>query len=261
MTGTRTTGRRTARSVVVAAALASLPACTPAGDAGSPSPEALRAVQRATARAGSARVETTTVVGGELSLKATGALGWGDGLTGTLTITYTGGTAADTMRRLGTTSLEARYLPDAYYARMGDAFAARAGGRHWIEYVYADLEESGDGAGAGFAEQMRATTPDETVRQLLASGEVREVGEETTHGRRTTHWSATVGGDTARTVDIWVDDRDLLVKKAERGRTKTGELSQTAHYSDYGLPVVAERPPAADTADFRELLETPGSRP
>lgn len=51
-----------------------------------------------------------------------------------------------------------------------------------------------------------------------------------------------MGGATAQSVDIWVDDRDLLVKKVERGRTETGELTQTAYYSDYGVRVLAERP-------------------
>ncbi|NEB13273.1 hypothetical protein G3I32_31305 [Streptomyces coelicoflavus] len=275
MTGTR--ARRTVVSVAVSAALACATACTSGEPSASPPPasappgsaapsssspaptgsaaDALRSVERATGRAGSARVESTTVMGRELSLEAEGALGWrDDGLTGTLTITYTGGTTAETMRRLGTTAMEARYLPDAYYARMGDEFAERLGGRHWIKYVYEDLEDLGGGAGAGFAEQMRNTTPDQAVKLLLTAGDVRRVGEETTRGRRTTHWSGTVGGETAQTVDIWVDDRDLLVKKVERGRTKTGELTQTAYYSDYGVSVSAERPPAADTADFKELL-------
>lgn len=158
------------------------------------------------------------------------------------------------MRRLGTTAMEARYLPDAYYARMGDEFAERVGGRHWIKYVYEDLEDLGGGAGAGFADQMRNTTPNQAVKLLLTAEDVRKVGEETTRGRRTTHWAGTMGGATAQTVDIWVDDRDLLVKKVERGRTETGELTQTAYYSDYGVRVSAERPPAADTADFKELL-------
>ncbi|MGX1223856.1 hypothetical protein [Streptomyces ambofaciens] len=286
MTGT--TARRTVASVAVAAALACSTACTGAGGPGGsgsgestgptssaassasappssrapaptgPSADALRAVERATGRAGSARVESTTVMGRELSLAAAGALGWDDGLTGTLTITYTGGTTAETMRRLGTTAMEARYLPDAYYARMGDEFAERVGGRHWIKYVYEDLEDLDGGAGAGFAEQMRNTTPHQAVKLLLTAGDVRRVGEETTRGRRTTHWSGTVGGATEQTVDIWVDDRDLLVKKVERGRTKTGELTQTAYYSDYGVTVSAERPPAADTADFKELLASQG---
>jgi hypothetical protein len=280
MTGT--TARRTVVSIAVSAALAWVTACTASGGSADPtapptsapphsappsseppaltgpSAESLRSVERATGRAGSARVESTTVMGRELSLEATGALGWRDGLTGTLTITYTGGTTAETMRSLGTTAMEARYLPDAYYAKMGDEFAGRVGGRHWIKYVYADLEDLGGGAGAGFADQMRNTTPHQAVKLLLSSDTVRKVGEETTRGRRTTHWSGKVGGATAQTVDIWVDDRDLLVKKVERGRTETGELTQTAYYSDYGVTVSAERPPAADTADFKELLTAQG---
>ncbi|MBZ6107299.1 hypothetical protein ACH4NO_08690 [Streptomyces olivaceus] len=231
----------------------------PAPSLTGPAAEALRAVERATGRAGSARVESTTVMGSELSLKAAGALGWrDDGLTGTLTITYTGGTTAETMRRLGTTAMEARYLPDAYYAEVGDEFADRVGGRHWIKYVYEDLEDLGGGAGAGFADQMRNTTPNQAVKLLLTAEDVRRVGEEKTRGRRTTHWTGTVGGATAQTVDIWVDDRDLLVKKVERGRTENGELTQTAYYSEYGVTVSAERPPAADTADFKELLASQG---
>ncbi|MBD0419149.1 hypothetical protein H0H10_08185 [Streptomyces sp. TRM S81-3] len=268
MTSTSTTARRTAFSIAVTAALLCATACTGTGapddrpreeraTSAAPPPE-LRAVERSTARAGSARVESTTAMGRELSIEAVGALGWSDGLTGTLTITYTGGTTAETMRELGTTAMEARYLPDAYYARMGDGFAERAGGRHWIKYVYADLEGLGDGAGAGFAEQMRNTTPDRSVKLLLASEDLRKVGEETTRGKRTTHWTGTVGGTTAQTVDIWVDDRNLLVKKVERGRTATGELTQTAYYSDYGVRVSAERPPAGDTADFKELLQAHG---
>src|SRR5690606_39055003 len=96
---------------------------------GSASVAALKSAERATGAAGSARVESTTIMGSLISMKATGVLSWSDGLTGTLTLTYTGGSVADAMRRLGSTSMEARYLPDAYYARMGDAFAAQAGGR------------------------------------------------------------------------------------------------------------------------------------
>jgi hypothetical protein len=257
-----TTARRTVVSIAVTVALACATACTSSGgsrppdsaDSADPSAAPLRSVERATGRAGSAWVESTTVMGTELSLDATGALGWRDGITGTLTITYTGGTTAETMRGLGTTTMEARYLPDAYYARMGDAFADRAGGRHWIKYGYADLEDLGGGA-AGLAEGMRDTAPHQVVQQLLASDDVRRMGEEETRGRRTTHWRGTLDGAARQTVDIWVDDRDLLVKKVERGRTETGELTQTAYYSDYGVAVSAKRPPAADTADFAELLD------
>jgi hypothetical protein len=275
-----TTGRRGARSVAVAAALTVLTACS-SSESSSPKPEkdraavsaflpALRLAERSTDRAESARVRSTTVMGTQLSVAAAGALDWGSALTGTLTITYTGGTTAETMRSLGVTSMEARYLSDAYYARMGDAFAEKAGGKHWLKYVYEDLDALG-GGGANFADQIRNTTPNQSVKLLLDSQDVREVGAERVSGQATTHYSGTVevsevsdaqlrrqlegAGVTTQTVDIWVDDQDLLVKKVERGRMATGELTQTAYYSDYGVRVLVRKPPADDTEDFKELLK------
>lgn len=229
---------------------------------------ALRTAERATEGADTARVRSTTEMGSQLSLTADGLLSWGDGLSGTLDIVYTGGSAAETMRGLGVTSMEARYLADAYYARLGDAFAAKIGGRHWLKYAYDDLKSLG--GGAELADQMRSTTPDQSVKLLLHSEDVRAVGEESVDGRTTTHYSGTVAtedvtdaslkerlrdaGVTTETVDIWIDDRNLLVKKVEKAGTASGKVTQTAHYSDYGVPVSVRRPPAADTADFKTLL-------
>ncbi|MER5433876.1 hypothetical protein [Streptomyces sp. NPDC002588] len=242
---------------------------------------ALRSAEKSTDGADSAKVESTTSMGSLMSMTADGALAWGDGLTGNLTVTYTGGTMADTMRQLGTTSMQARYLPDAYYARMGDTFAEQSGGKHWIKYDYDDLETLGGGSGAYLKDQMQNTTPNQSVKLLLASGDVHKVGEETVRGRQTTHYSGTVdvadlaeknsnlsrsqldelkktleqGGVTTETVDIWVDDQDLLVKKIEKGETSSGAYNQTAYYSDYGTHVSVEEPPASDTADFSELVQ------
>ncbi|MEV4228032.1 hypothetical protein AB0J81_13215 [Streptomyces bobili] len=248
---------------------------------------ALRTAEKSTDGADSAKVESTTTMGSLMAMTADGSLGWGEGLTGTLTITYTGGTMADTMRQLGATSMEARYLPDAYYARMGDVFAEQAGGKHWIKYPYEALETLGGGSGAYLRDQMENSTPNQSVKLLLASGDVRRVGEETVRGAHTTHYSGTVevadlatrnsslsdsqladlkkqleqAGVTTETVDIWVDDENLLVKKVERGQAANGAYSQTAYYSDYGTPVDTEVPPAADTADFSELLQQQGAGP
>ncbi|MFF7891284.1 hypothetical protein ACFZDI_04940 [Streptomyces sp. NPDC007907] len=231
---------------------------------------ALRSAERATDSARSARVESTTTMGSLMSMTADGTLGWSEGITGTLTIRYTGGTVADTMRRLGTTSMEARYLPEAYYARLGEKFAEQTGGKRWIRYAYEDLDALAGGSGAHLGDQMRSTTPNQSVKLLLSSGDVRKVGEETVRGRTATHWSGTVAaadvtdaalrkqlaeaGVTTETVDIWVDRRNLLIKKVEKARTTTGRLTQTAHYADYGAPVRAERPPASDTGDFEDLV-------
>ncbi|MER7482986.1 hypothetical protein ABTX60_36020 [Streptomyces sp. NPDC126510] len=272
--------------VLAATALTGVAACTSHESSGTPGRDdgaargralvALRAAERATEHAESARVESTTSMGSLMSMTADGTLGWGDGITGTLTIKYTGGTIADTMRRLGTTSMEARYLPEAYYARMGEKFAEQTGGRRWIRYAYEDLEALAGGSGAHLGDQMRSTTPNQSVKLLLSSGDVRKVGEETVRGRSATHWSGTVtaadvadpglrkqlteAGVATETVDIWVDKRNLLVKKVEKARMSTGLMTQTAHYADYGVPVRAERPPRSDTGDFEDLMrKQPGT--
>ncbi|WP_037680493.1 hypothetical protein [Streptomyces griseus] len=296
-----TSARRVALSVVVAMTLTGVAACSSSGgsDGGGKddgraagkgtarvSPiAALRSAEKSTDKADSARVEATTVMGSTMSLKSKGTLAWSDGLNGSLTLTYTGGTASEMMRtQLGTTSMQARYLSDAYYAKMGDKFAAQAGGKHWIRYAYDDLEKLAGSSGAFLGDQMRNTTPNQSVKLLLASGDVKKVGEETVRGVRATHYAGTVevadlatknsslsagqlaalhrqleqAGVTTETIDIWVDDQDLLVKKVEKGEMATGELTQTAYYSDYGVKVSTQAPPADDTEDFKALLGKQG---
>ncbi|MEU9184066.1 hypothetical protein AB0D14_05765 [Streptomyces sp. NPDC048484] len=292
-----TTVRRVTVSIAVAAALSGAAACSGSDSekgsggngkaAGKAKTQAnpvaaLRSVEESTDKADSAEVESTTTMGTMMSMKADGALGWAYGLTGNLVITYTGGTMADQMRQLGTTSMEARYLPDAYYAKMGDKFAAQSGGKHWIKYAYDDLAELAGGSGAYMKDQMQNTTPNQSVKLLLASGDVKKVGEEKVRGESTTHYSGTVdvadlagkssdlsadqladlkrqleqAGVSTETIDIWVNDENLLVKKAEKGELATGSMSSTAYYSDYGVKVSAKEPAASDTADFKDLMRT-----
>ncbi|MFJ4202753.1 hypothetical protein ACIP2Y_24405 [Streptomyces sviceus] len=278
--------KRTTVWLTTAAALAGLAACTSSGSSDRPeehrrtasapaSLPALHTAERSTERARTARVRSTTVMGTQLSLTADGVLAWRDGLSGSLTIQYTGGTAAETMRALGVTSMAARYLADAYYARMGDTFAAKTGGKHWLRYAYDDLRNLG--GGADLADQMRSTTPNQSVRLLLDSDDVRELGRETVDGQASTHYTGTVDVEdvtdtelrqrlqnadvTAETLDIWINDKNLLVKKIEKTSTANGRVIQTAHYSDYGVKVAVQKPPAADTADFKSLLSQSSTNP
>jgi hypothetical protein len=66
---------------------------------------------------------------------------------------------------------------------------------------------------------------------------------------------------TAETVDIWVNEKNLLVKKIEKTSTANGRVTQTAHYSDYGVKVAVRKPPAADTEDFKALLSQSSINP
>ncbi|MFF4402070.1 hypothetical protein [Streptomyces sp. NPDC001480] len=291
-----TTVRRVTLSVAVLTALTGVAACgTDKGNSGDKaggngvthlSPiAALRSAEQSTDKADSAKVRSTTTIAGLMSMKADGALSWGDGMRGDLTITYTGGQMADTMRKAGTSSMEARYLPDAYYAKMSEKFAASFGGKHWIRYAYDDLAKLAGGSGAYLKDQMQNTTPNQSVKMLLASGDVKKVGEEKVAGVQTTHYAGTVNvadlagkssnlsasqladlkkqlsqaGVTTDTVDIWVNEQNLLVKKTEKADMATGTMTSTAYYTDYGVKVTAEEPPASDTKDFKDLMKSTGT--
>jgi hypothetical protein len=274
--------------LLLAAALTALPGCSDDGADGGPSPSggprsapahpdartaaALRAVEQAVGAAGSARITSTTVMGDLLATRTEGTLEWAGDSTGTLRITYTGGRLTEPLRKLGTTTMEARLLPDAYYAKVGEDFARRMGGRHWIRYDHDDLAELPGDSGSHLRDQLRNTAPVLPVRLLLACGNAREIGRETVRGRTTRHYTGTVevagltdvalrgqltgAGVTRETVDIWVDDRNLLVKKVEQAEMGSGRMTQTASYDGYGVRVAVQRPPEGDTEDFEELMGT-----
>jgi len=295
-----TTVRRVTLSIALTTALAGVAACGSSGGSGSSGKDdkavhkgtthvspiaALRSAEKSTDGADSAKVESSTTMGTMMSMTANGTMGWADGLTGTMTITYTGGTMADTMRQTGSTSMQARYLPDAYFAKMSDKFAEQTGGKHWIRYGYDDLAKLGGSSGAYLKDQMQNTTPNQSVKLLLASGDVKKVGEDSVRGEQTTHYSGTVNvadlatkssnlsasqladlkkqltaaGVSTEKVDIWVNGDNLLVKKVEKGELSSGTMSSTAYYSDYGVKVSATEPPASDTADFKDLLKAQGA--
>lgn len=196
--------RRVTLSIALVSALAGVAACSSAsGGSGKDdkaaqgtthvSPiAALQSAEKSTDGADSAKIESTMSLGTLMSMKSDGSMGWGDGLTGDMTITYTGGTMAETMRKTGSTSMQARYLSDAYYARMGEAFAKQVGGKHWIKYAYDDLAKLAGGSGAFLKDQMQNNSPNQSVKLLLASGDVKKVGDETVRGEKTTHYAGTV---------------------------------------------------------------------
>ncbi|MEV6055743.1 hypothetical protein [Streptomyces sp. NPDC052107] len=287
-----TTARRMTLSVAVVAALTGVAACgsskgdKAAGDGTihvSPI-AALRTAEQSTDKADSAKVRSTMSMGNLMSATGNGALAWGHGLKGNLTITYTGGQMAEMMRKAGTTSMQARYLPDAYYVKMGAAFARQTGGKHWVRYGYDDLAKFGGASGSYLKDQAQTSTPNQAVKMLLASGDVKKVGQETVSGVHTTHYAGTVNvadlagkssnlsadqlsalrkqldqtGITTDTIDLWINDQNLLVKKTEKADTAKGTLASTAYYSDYGVQVSAEAPPAGDTKDFKDLMKSLG---
>ncbi|MEU1145480.1 hypothetical protein ACFYO9_05320 [Streptomyces sp. NPDC005863] len=288
------TTRRAGLSIAVVAALTGLAACGSDGSSDTADKRkdkgginmspiaALRTVEKSTDKADTAKIDGSTTMGSLSSMDMKGVMGWSDGITGNVTVTFTGGTQAQQMKQLGQPQLDYRYLKNGFYANMGDRFAAEAGGgKHWLEYDYDTLAEMSGAAGEAFQDQMQNTTPNQSVKMLLASGDVKRVGQENVRGTKATHYSGKVdmadftakssdldadqkselkkqfdqlGMDTEK-IDIWVNGDDLLVKKVEKAETKNGPFSQTAYYSDYGTPLSVEKPPASDTMSFKDLLK------
>ncbi|MCX5397551.1 hypothetical protein [Streptomyces sp. NBC_00102] len=293
---TSRTLRRVCVSVVTMAALTSVAACGGSDEAsgsggknGDKSPAAaaavspiaaLKKVQQKSGSAHSAKVESTIVVGTAMSITSTGSMDWSDGITGDITIKYTGGTMAETMKKMGSDgTMRTVYLKDAYYANMGDAFAQAIGGKHWIRYGYEDLAAVAGASGEVLKDQMQGSTPEKGVEPLLASGAVKKVGEENVRGVATTHYSGVVdvaalsgtstnldaeqlkelkeqldkSGITTETVDLWIDKNDLPIKASTSADTATGAMKTTSFYSDYGAAVSVVKPDAGDTVDFKEI--------
>ncbi|WP_419997197.1 hypothetical protein [Streptomyces boninensis] len=244
---------------------------------------ALKTVDEKTAGANSSRFTSTMTMGSALSTKNAGALDWSDGTTGTATVTYTGGSMAQATKMIDTDGvLPARYLPDAYYANVQGPFQTQFPGKKWIRYGYDDLSKFMGPSGDYMKDQMQNSTPGQAVKLLLTSKDVKKVGTETVRGVKTTHYAGTVdvadmtrksskelteeqlkaieqqlktAGVTTQKVDIWVDGKDLMIKRLESGDTKNGPYRMEAYYSDYGTKVSAEEPPAGQTVDFTELQQ------
>lgn len=242
---------------------------------------ALQAIDEKTAGAESSKFESTMVMGDAMTTENEGELNWADGAIGTATVKYTDGQMASSIKLMDDDgTLDARYLPDAYYAGVDGAFQTQYPGKNWIRYDYDDMARLMGPSGEYMKDQMQNSTPGQAVKLLLASEDVEEVGQEEVRGVQTTHYSGTVdvaelarassktmseqelsdledqleaSGVTTQTVDIWVDENDLMIKREEAGEMTGGEFSSTVYYSDYGTEVEVEEPAAAESIDFTQI--------
>ncbi|WP_372350719.1 hypothetical protein [Streptomyces sp. KL116D] len=136
-------------------------------------------------------------------------------------------------RKLGGDPSQTRFLPDAYYTRMTDAFAAFQGGRHWIRHPY---------------DAHSDLTPADSLKALAKADDVRRVGRETVHGVR----PPTTGGPRASSAST----SGSTPATSWCGAPSARAISPArVRYSDYGAKARAERPSAHDTVDFDDVTE------
>ncbi|MFD5465635.1 hypothetical protein ACFWIQ_22780 [Kitasatospora sp. NPDC127059] len=243
----------------------------------------LEQVTKKTGAAKSAKIAEEITVG-SVSMKADGALAWGDGLQGDMTMDMSGTPGADKMAgSIGGTAFTYRFVQDGMYMKLGGDALKASDGRHWVHVGYDDMAKLQGGAGgAGSADQLKKADPVEAVRSVIASGTVTEVGKETVNGKPATHYtgtlkvadlvaantnqltpeqldhvkqSMTTAGITSETVDIWVDADQLVLKQAAQADTKAGAMKFAVTYSDYGTPVATTAPDKSDTIEITELAK------
>lgn len=147
-------------------------------------------------------------------------------------------------------------------------------GGSWLK-VDLDKVQRGDGPNLdAVLGQVQKVNPAEQAKMFTASKDVREVGEETIDGVKTTHYAGSVSlqealkqfdgasreklrrvypqsTDDKISFDLWIDSARLPRKLVSKVQGANGETALvTVIYRDYGKPVTVTAPPADEVQDF-----------
>lgn len=121
--------------------------------------------------------------------------------------------------------------------------------------------------------QFRNVDPTQQAKTLIASGQVKAVGQETIGGVKTVHYTGTTPlaayleqldpsmrdtvqkglaskGVTEVRTELWIDAQ----YQVRRCHMVMGDTDLTSDYGDYGKPVNVVEPPAAETTDLADML-------
>lgn len=145
----------------------------------------------------------------------------------------------------------------------------RQGGfKPWIKI---DLKRSGQAGGINFDSFLRLGAggdPTKQVQVLRGVGKLHKEGTDTIRGVKTTHYSGTIdlnkvpggrqlaqtAGSSSIPVDVWVDDNGFVRRERWSEKLALGnarpKIETTMDLYDFGAPVVAVIPPAADVTDL-----------
>jgi hypothetical protein len=229
------------------------------------SAEPIDTLETAAEKAGEAksvRVAVEGTVSGR-RIQSQGAVAFSPRLVAELT---TPGPAAApiTVRLVGTTA----------YAQIPPEYRERAGGKTWLKADLASVAPILGFDADELTSRLQNADPAAHAKALLASGDLKVVGEETVDGARTVHYAGSTpvakylqnlpdearaaverrmqkaGAAEVRT-DLWVDE-SYQVRKA---KAVLGDSDLTMRFTDHGQPVEVAEPPAADTADLATLIQ------
>lgn len=223
-----------------------------------------RATDR-TAELGSAQVETTTTLeaAGGQPISMDGTYSWGDGAAMDVEMD----TAAAQMTALQDDPTTRVIMVDgAYYYDVDPQPSGPLAGKEWMRIDVAAV------AGEAGADNMAANAdPTAALRYMTTSTKVKDLGEETVLGKKTTHYRGSVGaehinksklteaekkaaiaaleaGGGKMVCDIWVDGKDLPVRIEQSG----AGMTVTMDFVKFGATEQITAPPAAETGDLTE---------
>jgi hypothetical protein len=128
-------------------------------------------------------------------------------------------------------------------------------GKHWIKL---DLAKPAQVLGFDL-NALTGQAPSAALEKLRLDGKVTKEGTDTIGGVETTHYRKELSGD-YRSAEAWIDDHDLVRRLKLDYEAKVDPTSkQGAHtvvtmtFSDFGTPVSATPPPAAEVVDSSEV--------
>ncbi|MFD3730490.1 hypothetical protein [Streptomyces sp. NPDC058632] len=182
-------------------------------------------------------------------------------------------------------------LDNVMYADMGAEQAAEMDGKRWMKLDFRAIAEK-----AGSEELQKQMTgslesmnqdPAQQLALLLESPNLKHVGPQKADGVQAQHYKGTLtfeeiiegnesfdflsgeerkelianaekSGVKGYDTEVWVNEDDYPVKMVLGMESDEGTVEITTHYSDYGAQAEVEAPPAKDTVDLFEMLESLG---
>lgn len=250
-------------------------------------PQAVAASTKAVASKQSAKVHMT-IDSPMVSEDASGAMSFGSSLAMDLTVkvSSTNPKTEAALSQMG--QMEMRMTGLVAYMDLGSSpqLSAALQGRQWMKIDFGNLSGVPMLSNFSFMKDMgKNNDPSMKLKELLASPDLKKLGEEQRNGVQTLHFAGTMdptkllktsagsnaltqqdldslaatakqAGVTNAGYDLWVDGDGLPVEIKFSEDTNAGKVSGDVTYSDWGTPVKVTAPPADQTVDIAELLKT-----
>jgi hypothetical protein len=252
-------------------------------------PQAVAASSKAVASKQSAKVHMT-VRAPAVNEDADGSMSFGSSLGMDLTVQMSSSNPKTSAAFSQMGKMEMRMSGLVAYMNVGDSqqMMSALGGKPWMKIDFANLSGVPMLSSFSFLKDMgKNNDPSAKLKSMLASPQLKKVGEEQRNGVRTLHFSGDVSatdlvkgsagsgltqqdldslsqtakqaGVTSTTYDVRVDGNGLPVEIKFSENTNAGAVSGDISYSDWGTPVTVTVPPADQTVDIVQLLKSQGA--